>query len=386
VNGHLDVFLRGHRIGVLSGASGRLSFQYDPIALDEDGSSSIALSLSLPVTRNNMDGPEVFSYFDGLLPLVGNRRGLAAQNNLSPSDTLGFLSVLGSNLGGAIKILPSGTHTHLAVPVLESVPEPIIKQHKAMELIPNLLISEEWALRVARTAGLPAAAAHLVADDELAVTRFDYTPDGKWLHQEDFGQALGLASQAMYEDNPSIPSRLTQLTALVCPHTEDATELRRGLLRVVTFNLLIGNGDAHSKNYSLLFHEDGQLVLAPMYDVAPTHLLFEASGLAGHALSGEKRLSALTLEHVVREGTAWGLEREDARATAVAVIQSVSQAATTEPVDDRISFLPELIATRAQDLLNGGTARGPMTESLQSPSEIFRHLFGHHPPPDAQNY
>ncbi|MEW9870687.1 HipA domain-containing protein [Arthrobacter sp. HS15c] len=77
---------------------------------------------------------------------------------------------------------------------LESLSEPIFKRQKAMELIPNLLVAEEWALRVARTAGLPAVDAHLAADELLAVTRFDYPYEGKWLHHEDFGQALGLDS------------------------------------------------------------------------------------------------------------------------------------------------------------------------------------------------
>jgi serine/threonine-protein kinase HipA len=45
------------------------------------------------------------------------------------------------------------------------------------------------------------------------------------------------------------------------------------LLKVVTFNVLIGNGDAHSKNYSILIGESGEVTLAPVYDAAPTLLL-----------------------------------------------------------------------------------------------------------------
>lgn len=377
---HWDVFLRGRRIGGLTSASEQLSFQYDPVVLEQHGSSSVVLSLSLPVTEDNIDGPEVFSYFDGLLPLMENRRAQADEHNLSPSDTLGFLSVVGPTLSGAVKVVPAEMAKGLATTDLESVPEPIMKRQNVTELIPNLLVAEEWALRVARTAGLPAVDADLLADGTLSVTRFDYTPQGQWLHQEDFGQALGLVSAEMYEEHPSTPSRLTQLITLAEPHMQEIPSFKRSLLRLITFNLLIGNGDAHSKNYSLLIHEDGKVLLAPLYDVAPTQLLFEAPMPAGHALSGEKRLSALTLEHVVREGMAWGLSGEDAHATTVSVLEGVSQTAMIEAVDERIGFLPELVAARAQDLLNGGTAR-LLTKSRNSSNELFDQLFGRHLPP-----
>ena len=56
----LDVFLRGERIGELKGSGLRLSFQYARSVLAEYGAGSILLSLSLPVTRNRIDGPEVY--------------------------------------------------------------------------------------------------------------------------------------------------------------------------------------------------------------------------------------------------------------------------------------------------------------------------------------
>ena len=41
----------------------------------------------------------------------------------------------------------------------------------------------------------------------------------------------------------------------------------------VVFNFLIGNGDAHFKNYSIYYQEDGQIRLAPAYDLVCSHLV-----------------------------------------------------------------------------------------------------------------
>ena len=49
--------------------------------------------------------------------------------------------------------------------------------------------------------------------------------------------------------------------------TADSVEL---LMAAVTFNVLIGNGDAHAKNFSLLHDPSGALRLAPLYDLMST--------------------------------------------------------------------------------------------------------------------
>ena len=82
---------------------------------------------------------------------------------------------------------------------------------------------------------------------------------------------------------------------------------RSELLRYVTFNAIIGNGDAHSKNYSTLISETGQIQLAPLYDVAPTYLLNTIDKQSGHTVNGKARLGALTDEDLIAERVQWGL-------------------------------------------------------------------------------
>ncbi|GAA2856307.1 HipA domain-containing protein [Paenarthrobacter ilicis] len=406
----LEVFLHGKHVGVLSGHGLRMSFQYDTDIVAEYGSSSILLSLSLPVSQKKIDGTAVYNYFDGLLPEGQVRSHLASENGLSTPDALGLLSVLGADCAGAVQALPADTspngptdfHPMTAdevVGVVEALPTwdlpddlaitaslggiqskvllsrhgdgwawpgrgtvstHIIKPEPLDSPVPHLLASENWALKVAASAGLPAAEAHLEtfgSREAIVVARYDRTPDGGRLHQEDFTQALALASASKYEASTNPPSRLTQLAKAAAPHSRDDREFRRGLLRAITFNLVIGNGDAHSKNYSVMLRDGGEVMLAPLYDVAPTLLLYAPSYNAGHVVGGQSLLNYLTLEHLIREGVSWGMDTEDAKATAATVLESVATAAALEPPIEEIGFLSELVSTRANDLLAGRTAR-----------------------------
>ncbi|MHC6219547.1 HipA domain-containing protein [Arthrobacter sp. MMS24-S77] len=150
---------------------------------------------------------------------------------------------------------------------------------------------------------------------------------------------------------------MTQLARAAAPHTRDDREFRRALLRAITFNLVIGNGDAHSKNYSMLIRDGGEVMLAPLYDISPTLLLYAPSNNAGHVVGGQSRLNYLTLDHVIREGESWGMDAGDARATAVDALESVATAAPKVPAPEEIGFLGELVAARAGELLEGKTAR-----------------------------
>ena len=356
---NLDAFLHGEHLGVLSGSGLKMSFLHDPGVVAEYGASSILLSLSMPVGRKKIEGAAVYNYFDGLLPEGQVRSHLAHENGLPTPDALGLLAILGADCAGAVQALPAGTppdgpasarplteaevisvvealptwdlpedfaitaslggiqskvllsrHGHgWAWPGQGAVSTHIIKPEPVDSPVPHLLAAEDWALKVAAAAGLPAAEAQLEmfgTRPAIVVTRYDRTPEGARLHQEDFTQALALPSTSKYETSTATPSRLARIVNAAAPHTRDDREFRRALLRAITYNLVIGNGDAHSKNYSLLLRDGGEVMLAPLYDVAPTLLLYPPSNNAGHVVGGQSRLNYLTLDHLVREGNGLG--------------------------------------------------------------------------------
>jgi serine/threonine-protein kinase HipA len=116
------------------------------------------------------------------------------------------------------------------------------------------------------------AQARVVADRRfLLVTRYDRAHDAAGrvvrLHQEDFCQALGIPPEHKYaaEGGPTFKTAFDLLRRVA---TRPAVEVLK-LLDAAIFNLIIGNADAHGKNYSLLHGADGA-TLAPLYDLLST--------------------------------------------------------------------------------------------------------------------
>ena len=87
------------------------------------------------------------------------------------------------------------------------------------------------------------------------------------LHQEDFCQALGIVAARKYaaEGGPGF-RQCFDLVRRAC--SRPAVELLK-LLDAAIVQVLLGNADAHGKNYSLLYREDG-IALAPLYDLLST--------------------------------------------------------------------------------------------------------------------
>jgi serine/threonine-protein kinase HipA len=134
--------------------------------------------------------------------------------------------------------------------------------------------NEALAMRLAAALGLKAAAVEPRRTGErtyLLVERYDreICEDGaiRRLHQEDFCQALGVAPERKYaaEGGP-IFRDCFDLVRRACATPAPAV-LR--LLDAAVFNVLVGNADAHGKNYSLLYHAGG-IDFAPLYDLLCT--------------------------------------------------------------------------------------------------------------------
>ena len=92
------------------------------------------------------------------------------------------------------------------------------------------------------------------------------------LHQEDFCQALGMVSAFKYQHEGG-PSLQQCFQLLRDASTVSANDVLR-LLTAVIFNFLIGNHEAHGKNFSLLYRQNDAkawiTTLTPLYDLVCT--------------------------------------------------------------------------------------------------------------------
>ncbi|WP_426998487.1 type II toxin-antitoxin system HipA family toxin [Pseudarthrobacter sp. N5] len=406
--GRLAVWLHGRPVAWLTGTSLRPRLEYLPDVVAEYGAGAALLSLSLPLQVKPITGPAVLNFFDGLLPEGQVRAHLADLHKVASTDIKALLAAVGADCAGAVQVLPEGVDPAGSgellpmseaevVAAVESLPTwdlpenfaittslggvqskillsreagrwylpargaastHIIKPDPPDSPIPHLLAAEHWALELARAAGLSAAKTRMDRfgeRDALVVERYDRTEEHVRIHQEDFTQVLGLASAAKYDQSTAVPSRLAQVAAAASPHTRTPASFKADLLKAVAFNVLIGNGDAHSKNYSVLIRETGEVLLAPLYDAAPTLLLYARSSNAGHSVAGQGRLNYITLDHLVREGVTWGMDPGAARTAVGEVLMAAANAHVA--VSEGLEHLPALVVDRASDLLAGRTAR-----------------------------
>jgi serine/threonine-protein kinase HipA len=95
------------------------------------------------------------------------------------------------------------------------------------------------------------------------------------------------------------------------------------LLQAVTFNAVIGNGDAHSKNYSLMISRNGSVSLAPIYDAAPVMYLDPAFKSTGHVINGKTSIDNISVDDLAAEAASWGMGVRRARAAVRSCMERV---------------------------------------------------------------
>src|SRR3989339_813453 len=202
--------------------------------------------------------------------------------------TLAGVSLKAQEMVGKMSI--SGVQPKLSVRLADKDNEPrlevtgesgqyILKpQVQAFAHLPE---NEALCMTVAGDLGIDAPAHCLVhlKDKSLAyvVKRFDREGRRK-IHQEDFAQILGKENK--YDGSVEEIGRKLKAVSEV-----PGLDVQLFFERIV-FNFLIANGDAHMKNYSIIYDEDGRVRLAPVYDLVCSRIV----------LPNEADESALTIQ------------------------------------------------------------------------------------------
>ncbi len=190
----------------------------------------------------------------------------------------------------------------------------ILKQSHVRLL--DIVANEQLSLLTARNLGLDVPDSFIVdtgsnsnEDVLFASRRFDRVfPEnaeiisGKKvpnrLHQEDFAQALGLPSSGKYETSPQ--GYVKKMFGLIRSWSSDPLRDQLKLWDTLVFDYLIGNTDAHLKNFSLLYTEDLKNIrLAPVYDIISTYVYEGTTKELSFFIGPENRL-----DHISRESFA----------------------------------------------------------------------------------
>jgi serine/threonine-protein kinase HipA len=160
------------------------------------------------------------------------------------------------------------------------------------KMVGDVPANEHVTMLAAKHLGIKVAACGLVrtSDDELAyiTRRFDRQADGSRLKQEDFGSLAGMSADITgkaWKYDYSYEG----IGRLVVKHCSAQQRDLQEFFRRVVFCYIIGNGDAHVRNFSVLRGDASLVQLSPAYDLlcTPVHI-HNDSNLAMPLLNSEK--------------------------------------------------------------------------------------------------
>lgn len=341
----LNVFLHDRLAGVLRRKdNGNLQFRYDSAYIEAGGQP---LSWNLPPQTRAFPHRDCLAFFGNLLPEEDVRAQLALVTGISASNDYRLLERFGGDVAGAVTLLPPDEEPAGAAPeevealsperldeLLTGLPQrplaadeggevrlslagaqsklPVVGVENGFALphgsgrptthilkpeperFPGLVANEFFCMRLAAAAGLAVAgvdrAETISGLPYLVVTRYDrdLTQEPvRRLHQEDLCQALGKLYIEKYQQEGG-PGVLDAM-ALIDDASSAPARDRPQLWLALVFNVLIGNCDAHGKNYSLLYDSRAPS-LAPLYDLVSTAAYDKLTPRLAMSIDGAREL------------------------------------------------------------------------------------------------
>ncbi|MFH0702270.1 MAG: type II toxin-antitoxin system HipA family toxin [bacterium] len=333
----LSVRLYGKEIGILEERSGRMHFKYNDNA-------NIPLSLSLPLGDIEYSEKRCRGYFGGLLPESEKiRKIIAMQHKINAKNDFALLATIGRDCAGAVSFhnideseqnedtllidgdilsdddlekhilnLPkkplslgrrlslAGAQEKTAITLIDgqialakcgSPTTHILKP--AINSFKQTVANEYICMKAAKECGLtvPNVEMRKINETEFfLIQRYDRCIDGKSirrLQQEDFAQALGIWAADKYEVTFKDCAKV--LMQLSRPAVSKAL-----FVEIVIFNYLIGNCDAHGKNFSLIYRDNGDIELSPAYDILCTCIYEELTSNMSMKIGKTKEIERVT--------------------------------------------------------------------------------------------
>lgn len=310
------VQLNGRRVGTIlqRGDVARFVFEHD--YWDDPERQVLGLWFEDNPRRSPRAALRLPAWFSNLLPEGPLRNWIAHDRGVSVDRELQLLLQIGQDLPGAVEVVslegevemeelgapsdeseaPDSGHSpwkfslagvglkfsmlrqgdRLSIPAANQLGDWIVKFPDAVYA--DVPTNEFATMSLAREVGIQCPEIQILHRDELppvpdvmwpgqesvayAIARFDRKPTGGRVHIEDLAQVRGLYPQQKYSGS------FETVAGLLYRGTDH--ESLREFVRRLTFNLLVGNGDGHLKNWSLIFADGRHAAVSPAYDLVST--------------------------------------------------------------------------------------------------------------------
>ena len=407
----LEVYLHDNHVGKLEqDDGGLLRFNYASEWIEDEKATPI--SRMLPLTAEPYEGNRARPFFAGILPEAAPRALIAEILGISERNDFAMLERIGGECAGAISLLPEGMpppheedrRRNLDEQELESIVTrlprrpllagegglrlslagaqdklPVILDGETISLplgstpsthiikpeperFPGLVANEILCMKLAAAVGLsvPDVTCRTVGHTPcIIVKRYDRTRSESGLmirlHQEDFCQALGSPPERKYqqEGGPLVRDCVALLREWSTTPVLDI----RAFVDCLIFNILIGNTDAHAKNYSILYRADERR-LAPFYDLVCTKAWPDLSTRLAMNIGKGKDVNDVNPDHFKRMAEeadlGWPMVRERIATLLGRVIEVLEeeQLAETAPPSGMAASVSELVTQRCRRMLS----------------------------------
>lgn len=376
----LDVLLNDLKVGMIVRTPGDFNaFSFEESYRQTGGFPVLSLSFRAAHGGLRKDPKPVAralpSFFANLLPEDKLREAMERHHSGSvrAGNDFDLLAALGSDLPGAVRIVPSegsvvrneglttprpkarfslagvqmklsvikntGKGGGLTIPLGDEQGSYIAKFPSSS--FPGVSENEFANLALAEAIGMDVPERELVQQSQfegipeefetlsdgkvLLVKRFDRVAGGERVHIEDFAQVFGVYPSRKYEG-----AAYHDIAVAIGVAVSSAAALE--FVRRLALAVLTGNGDMHLKNWSLIYHGKGDKpALAPVYDVLSTVPYIPSDAMA-LSLAGERPFKAMNAQR-------WKVFAHRARLPEAAVLKAVTE--TVERVNQSWWSLPE---------------------------------------------
>ncbi|MDT0302652.1 type II toxin-antitoxin system HipA family toxin [Streptomonospora wellingtoniae] len=383
------VLLHGDRVGTIHQRGDHTRFVFTEDHLRAPERAILGLRFEEDLAGRHAAALRLPPWFSNLLPEGALRQWIADDRGVSADREMELLAQVGHDLPGAVQVLPcddegfrgldwdehsdpprapGGAFDHpemrfslagvalkfsmlaendrLTLPAYGQGGDWIVKlPDRAYSDVPR---NEHAMMTLAGAVGIDVPEVRLYHRDELdtlpariwpdhedlayAVRRFDRDEHRRPVHIEDLAQVRGIYPNEKYNGN-------YETAASLIYRRHDVAALRE-FTRRLAFNVLISNGDAHLKNWSLIYRDPRRPTLAPAYDLVCTSAYMGEGETLGMKFAGSRRFGDVTVRSFDRLEKRLGAEGADLSETAAALADRVRTA--WPEIQDHFASTPEL--------------------------------------------